>query len=100
MSVDRFAEVLGNPELESFVRPEPYANDQGVSGCKADFFTKGCWYKYSVSGTESSVTPIEVARAITSEGRQITRQKITRGGKQFDATVFVDGHAYMLAVSV
>jgi hypothetical protein len=100
MTVDYFGEVLKTPGLENRVRPEPYLNKEGVKGCKAGFFLNGSWYQYSVSRTESKVYPGEVAAAIASATRQITRQEITREGKQFDATVFVDGHAYMLAFSV
>jgi hypothetical protein len=95
MTVDGFAEALRKPQMHT-AKIIQYSNNSGVKGCRVDLFLKGVWYQYSVHRSEAEVYPHEVADAITSAGRRIDREEITRGGRQFDATVWCDGHAYML----
>jgi hypothetical protein len=94
MTVDEYAEVLRNPALKPY-DDSSYTNASGKQGYRATFRMEKKWYWYSVSDTTGKVSPLEVARTITSRGRRVNRSGPykTRG---FEATVRYESHSYML----
>ena len=99
MTVDLFAQRLRDPRL-TIEKIGSYTNRSGLDGCRADIFLDGVWYQYSVHNTESNVSPVQVAAAITSAERIVAREEFTRDGRQYDATVWSGGRAYMLVTTV
>jgi len=100
MTVDEFAIALRGQGLE-FISGGAYHNQLGRAGYRATYRHSGRYYWYSVSGTEISFAPDEVAAALTSPRRRVEREYPYRnsGGQQsFEATVRSGDHSFMLGV--
>ncbi|MBZ5699815.1 MAG: hypothetical protein LAN18_14855 [Acidobacteriia bacterium] len=98
MTVDDFAAVLLSRDLD-LVQDGNYENKLGQIGYRAIYRNSGCYYWYSVSGTDTRVAPDEVATAITTSGRIIQREYPylnSRGKQGFEATVRSGDHSFML----
>jgi hypothetical protein len=98
MTVDDFAAVLLSGCLD-LIEDGKYNNKVGQMGYRATYRDSGCYYWYSVSGTETYFAPDEVAVAITTSGRVIQRENsyFNSGGKRgFEATVRSGDHSFML----
>jgi hypothetical protein len=71
------------------------------TGYYANFKGAGKHINVSVSGTTSPVPALEIAAAITSPSRVITRANPyynRKGYEHFEATLLCDGHHYMLGI--
>jgi hypothetical protein len=100
MTVDEFAEVLRNPDVQ-VTSNECYHNQQRKRGYRANLSLGSNQYWYSVSNTDMAMTAAQVATAIMSPSRKIIRQGDYCnfwGEVGFEATVLSDGHAYMLVL--
>ncbi len=98
MTVDQFAEVLRNPAIQ-VIDQGRYQNKQGETGYYARLRLGVDQYWYSASDFDSAVPPTDVAAAIQSPSRKILRENPYRndkGERGFEATVWYQGHAYML----
>jgi len=98
MTVDDFAEVLRNPAVQ-VTGQDWYHNQQGQRGYKATLSLGSDQYWYSVSNTDIAITPGQVAAAILSPSRVVRRENPydnSSGEPGFEATVWSEGHSYML----
>jgi hypothetical protein len=98
VTVDEFAEVLGSGRLQ-FILEGHYSNSYGQVGYRAIYKDADRYFWFSVSATEISLAPDEVAMAIRANGRWVQREYpyLNRNGQQgFEATVHSGGHAFML----
>jgi hypothetical protein len=68
MTVDEFAEALVSERLE-FVLEGHYSNRYGQVGYRAIYKDADRYLWFSVSATEISLAPDEVAMAIRADGR-------------------------------
>jgi len=96
MTVEDFAEVMRDPRISVETESDYLSKKTRRLGYRAILTVGGRWYWYSVSSTEDRVSPVEVASAITSNGRQIERCGTYKDGTGFEATVRSGGHSYML----
>jgi hypothetical protein len=101
MTVDEFSEILRDRKLE-FVSDGWYQNQFGQKGYRAIYRDPARYYWFSVSGTETPFALDEVALAIRTPGRQITREYPYRNRNQqqgFEATVRSGEHSFMLCAA-
>lgn len=98
MTVDEFAEALVSERLQ-FIQEGHYSNSCGQIGYRAIYRDAERYLWFSVSATEVSLAPDEVAMAIRANGRWVQREYpyLNRKGEQgFEATVHSGGRAFML----
>ena len=101
MTVDDYADSLSAPEL-GFVQDGQYRNRAGQVGYRAIYRDATRYLWFSVSSTEISIAPDEVAAAITAPERLIQRENPYwngNGRQGFEATVHSGGHAFMLGAA-
>jgi hypothetical protein len=101
VTVDEFAEVLVSESLQ-FIQEGHYSNSDGQTGYRAIYRDSERYLWFSVSGTEITLAPDEVAVAIQARGRWVQRENpyFNRNGQQgFEATVHSGGHAFMLGAA-
>jgi hypothetical protein len=119
LAVDAFAEILRTPTIKLgqdgyYPKPKVWQSlemqraeaasghaSSSIStpetrGYWADLWLDGLWYHYSVSNTKNKISPVEVAEAIKSPGRIVTRSGPYNEGRGWEATVGSGEHFYML----
>ena len=98
MTVDEFAENLRN--LATILVDEGwYHNAFHQRGYRAQLRIGDRWFWYSVSNTDLKIAPDEVAAAITSPVREVSRAgtyRSSNGKLGFEATMRCAEHHYML----
>jgi hypothetical protein len=101
VTVDQFAEALVSERVQ-FIQEGHYSNSYGQIGYRAIYRDPERYLWFSVSATETSLAPDEVAMAIRASGRWVQRANpyLNRNGQQgFEATVLSGGHAFMLGAA-
>jgi hypothetical protein len=95
-SVNEFAQILQNPAIKLEQDDFYVSRSTGRKGYRANLCLNGMWYWYSVSNSDTLVSPHDVAAAIMSPSRRVRRSGPYKGDRGFEATVICKKHSYML----
>ena len=98
MTVSEFAKLLLDPDTKK-IEGGWYFNSSGQKGYWANLYRDSVFFWYSVSASDTEVSPGAVAQAIESNKRMVIREGLyfNSGGEEgYEATVKCGEHYYML----
>jgi len=95
-SVNEFAQILQNPAIKLEQDDFYVSRSTGRKGYRANLCLNGMWYWYSVSNSDTLMSPHDVAAAIMSPSRRVRRSGSYKEDRGFEATVICKKHSYML----